>query len=116
MKAFSLLLLGMLREYATSKKVLTAVLTALVPLVVHDPVIREWVMGSGLTLLLALAAQDHGKAAAEINAAAPKPAQVVAVMPVASGPLESGAVSASVPTLAPLAPLVPTAPPPAPRP
>lgn len=71
MKAFLLLLLVMLRDFVTSKKVLTAVLTGVAGLAVKDPAMRTRVIEIGLVLLGAQGLTDHGKAAAEVKAAAP---------------------------------------------
>lgn len=69
MKAFLLLLLGMLRDFVTSKKVLTAVLTAVAGALIKDPTTRDRIVAIGLMLLGGQALTDHGKAAEEVKAA-----------------------------------------------
>lgn len=55
-------------EYVTSKKVLTFVLTSVAGMVIKDPNTREWIVGSGIALIIGQGAADFGKA---------KPAPVV---------------------------------------
>lgn len=64
MKAFLLSLLVMLREFLTSKKVLTAALTAVAGAFIKDPAVRDRVVAAGLFLLTAIAAVDHATASA----------------------------------------------------
>ena len=84
MKAYLLRLAVMLRDYFTSAKVLTAILTYVVHWLIDDPELRIHALAIGGLLLAAQAANDHGKAAALINAAAPKPAIALAA-PAADG-------------------------------
>ncbi len=74
MKALLASLLVMLRDFVTSKKVLTAILTAAAGALIKDPTVRDRVVAAGLTLLGAQAMTDHGKAAEEVKAAAAAPA------------------------------------------
>ncbi len=62
----------MLRDFVTSKKVLTALLTAGAGLFIKDPDARDRVVAAGLALLVAQGATDAGKAAAVTKAAVPK--------------------------------------------
>ena len=64
MKSFLVLLARMLVEFLTSKKVLTAILTAAAGAFIKDPATRDRVVAVGLTLIGGIALADHGKAAA----------------------------------------------------
>jgi hypothetical protein len=85
MKALLLSLGAMLREYLTSKKVLTAVLTALAGVFIKDAAVRDRVVAVGMTLIAALAVVDHGKATAGARAVPPAP-------PPGSAPTQSTAL------------------------
>ena len=88
MKALLLELALMLRDFATSKKVLTALLTGLASVLVKDPTTRTHAVEIGLVLIGGQALTDHGKAAAEIAAASPKPDAVPKRVPLtSSGPV-----------------------------
>lgn len=62
-------LLAMLREWITSKKVLTAILTAVAGVLIRDHELRDRVMAVGVVLLGAQGANDAGKGKAEVEAA-----------------------------------------------
>jgi hypothetical protein len=55
---------GLLVDYLSSKKVKTAILTALAAAFIHDPGIRDWVVVTGLSLLGVQGLTDVGKSAA----------------------------------------------------
>lgn len=77
-------LVAMFIAWATSKKVLTAVLTAIAALLIKDTAVRDRVVGVGITLIAAIAVTDHGKAAAEVAAANPPPVAPAAPAPTAT--------------------------------
>lgn len=61
-------LLTVLKDFVTSKKVLTAVLTGVASMVVKDPATRTHIVEIGAVLLAGQGLNDHGKAAAEVKA------------------------------------------------
>lgn len=62
LKALALDLFVMLREYLTSKKVLTAALTTLAGAFIKDPVLRDRAIAGGIFLIGAFAYVDRAKA------------------------------------------------------
>lgn len=68
LKGFAVSVLVMLRDFVTSKKVLTAVLTAGATYFVKDTAIRDRVVAIGLILIGGQALADHGATAAKVNA------------------------------------------------
>ena len=63
----------MLKDFVTSKKVLTAVATAIVSSLVSDPEQSKHIIEIGAVLLAGQGLADHGKAAAQVKANAPAP-------------------------------------------
>jgi hypothetical protein len=64
---------AMLHDFLTSKKVLTAILTAVAGVAIKDPDTRDRVVTVGVGLLVAQGATDAGKAAAVTKAKADAP-------------------------------------------
>lgn len=57
----------MLKDFVTSKKVLTAAITAVATALIKDPGLRTNVVEIGAVLLAGQGLADHGKAAAQIK-------------------------------------------------